>query len=134
MYCNKCRKENPDDAKFCCACGYNMITGKNQNGGEITLKCDECGGTMKVDDWEDEIVCPYCNAKKVLSSSDVVKIKKIEAKLKAKEMDIENQQSQDEHNPVVFKHHIIQELTDNLFMIILFLLLFGFAIFAKLYS
>lgn len=89
MFCNECGAKVPDGSKFCNECGFKFGDVKNQNGIELDLTCDACGGIMKLSKYEENITCPYCGATKVLSSSDEVKLKRIDASLREKEMNME---------------------------------------------
>lgn len=55
----------------------------------ISLKCEDCLGTMDIDENREIISCPYCGSKKIIPMSDAVRIEKIrqEAKLKSEELD-----------------------------------------------
>lgn len=43
----------------------------------ISLKCNECGGILDVDDQKKVLFCPYCGSKELLVESDAVKIEQI---------------------------------------------------------
>ena len=43
----------------------------------ISLKCEDCLGTMEVDEGREILTCPYCGSKKMIPISDAVKIEKI---------------------------------------------------------
>lgn len=55
----------------------------------ISLKCEDCLGTMDIDENREIISCPYCGSKKIIPISDAVRIEKIrqEARLKSEELD-----------------------------------------------
>ena len=44
----------------------------------ISLRCEDCLGTMEVDENREVLTCPYCGSKKMLPVSDAVKIRKME--------------------------------------------------------
>ena len=44
----------------------------------ISLRCEDCLGTMEVDESREVLTCPYCGSKKMLPVSDTVKIRKME--------------------------------------------------------
>ena len=43
----------------------------------ISLKCEDCLGTMEVDENREVLTCPYCGSKKMIPVSDAVKITKL---------------------------------------------------------
>lgn len=43
----------------------------------ISLRCEDCLGTMEVDESREVLTCPYCGSKKMLPVSDAVKITKL---------------------------------------------------------
>ena len=43
----------------------------------ISLKCEDCLGTMEIDEDREVLTCPYCGSKKIIPISDAVKIEKI---------------------------------------------------------
>lgn len=46
----------------------------------VKLRCEDCGGTMMIDEGREVLSCPYCGSKKVIIESDEVKIEKIKSK------------------------------------------------------
>lgn len=57
----------------------------------ISLRCEDCLGTMEVDENREVLTCPYCGSKKMLPVSDAVKIEKIkqEAEIEKTRLDDE---------------------------------------------
>lgn len=55
----------------------------------ISLRCEDCLGTMEVDENREVLTCPYCGSKKMIPISDAVKIEKIkqEAEIEKRKMD-----------------------------------------------
>ena len=44
------------------------------------MKCNECGGTLELNEDRDIICCPYCGSKELIEESDEVKIERIKSK------------------------------------------------------
>ena len=77
MFCSKCGQKISDDSTFCFKCGSSVKGGKSDDIKTIRLKCQECNGTMDVDESKHVLSCPYCGSKKLLVDSDEVKIEQI---------------------------------------------------------
>ena len=50
----------------------------------ISLRCEDCQGTMEIDEDREVLSCPYCGSKKILPVSDAVKIEKIKSQAEVK--------------------------------------------------
>lgn len=73
----------------------------------ISLRCEDCQGTMDVDESKEIITCPYCGSKKILPISDDVRIEKIreESKLKSEQMEHEykaEKEKRDKRHELIF--------------------------------
>lgn len=63
----------------------------------ISLRCEDCMGTMEVDESREILTCPYCGSKKIIPVSDAVKIEQIrqQTELEQKKMDFELKKRKD---------------------------------------
>ena len=61
----------------------------------ISLKCEDCLGTMEIDESRTIISCPYCGSKKIIPESDAVKIEKIKSEKHLKMMEMMQQNSKE---------------------------------------
>ena len=52
------------------------------------MKCNECGGTLELNEDRDIICCPYCGSKELIEESDEVKIERIKSKTRLKEKEL----------------------------------------------
>lgn len=78
MICPNCGNKMEDDSKFCTSCGHKVEKEimSTDEAGYKTLRCNECGGTMKIDEDKNIIRCPYCGSEKLVVESDFVKVAK----------------------------------------------------------
>lgn len=92
MKCIKCNEEIPAGVKFCPGCG--SLTEKNVEERKISLKCDQCGGTLLIDSNKTVVACPYCGNKSLIAENDVVTIERIKTEAN-KEIELEKIKRED---------------------------------------
>lgn len=61
---------------------------------KISLKCENCGGILSVEEGKSVLVCPYCGHKTLIMEDDAVTIEKIRSSAH-KEIELEKIKSND---------------------------------------
>lgn len=78
MYCSKCGYQLDENDNFCPKCGNKVGSSAGNNVRMIRLKCQDCNGTLEIDEKREIVTCPYCGSKNLIPESDAVKIAKIQ--------------------------------------------------------
>lgn len=92
MKCTKCNNEIQNGAAFCSCCGAAV---ENQDSiKKISLKCEQCNGTLTIDSDKTVLECPYCGYQTLIIENDAVKIERIKTSAH-KEIEMEKIKSND---------------------------------------
>lgn len=92
MKCTKCNNEIQHGAAFCSCCGAAV---ENQEPiKKISLKCEQCNGTLTVDSDKTVLACPYCGHQSLIIENDAVTIERIKTSAH-KEIEMEKIKSND---------------------------------------
>ena len=75
MYCNSCGKQIPEGSLYCNYCGRktDSVSGPKF----VLMRCQNCQGTMTIDEGKNILECPYCKSTQLIIESDQVKMQKI---------------------------------------------------------
>lgn len=86
----------------------------------IQLKCQECNGTMNIDENKQVLLCPYCGSKKIIVESDSVKIEQMRTRVELGQQQVDIGQQQLELSKQEYSERMKKrESRDNIFYIIL---------------
>lgn len=77
MYCSKCGYQLDENDNFCPKCGNKVGSSVGNNVRMIRLKCQDCNGTLEIDEKREIAICPYCGSKNLIPESDNVKIERM---------------------------------------------------------
>lgn len=92
MRCLKCNNEIQQGAAFCSHCG--AAVERTETIKKISLRCENCNGTLTVDEDKSVLACPYCGHKTLIVENDAVTIEKIRTSAH-KEIELEKIKSSD---------------------------------------
>lgn len=92
MKCTNCGGEMQEGAKFCPGCGTAVVSQEIVK--KISLKCEQCGGTLAIDSDKTALACPYCGHKSLIIENDAVTIERIKTEAH-KEIELEKIKSED---------------------------------------
>lgn len=92
MKCLNCNKEIPQGSSFCQHCGSPVE--RKDTIKKISLRCEQCNGTLTVDEDKSVLACPYCGHKTLIVENDAVTIEKIRTSAH-KEIELEKIKSSD---------------------------------------
>jgi len=103
----------------------------------IELTCPKCGGTLQTDEKREFIFCEYCGHKIMMETVNV----KIDHNITYKEINKAKIQKEKRKSSVaksirdIFESFfdMISDFFDNLFIIILFILLIGIVVYARMH-
>ena len=87
----------------------------------IQLRCEECGGTMTIDNSRSVLSCPYCGSTKIVADSDEVKMERIRNE-RIKDIEIHKQDQEMEK----WKAHEVERKKSIMYSIIF--VVFGFVL------
>lgn len=84
MRCSKCGKIVPKKAKFCSRCGnlinHSVIPVSESEEMLIQIRCESCGGMIKIREDSEIAVCPYCGSSERVDKNEKIVIEKIKSK------------------------------------------------------
>lgn len=75
MRCPNCNKDINANTSFCPYCGTKAVQTIEPK--KLSLKCQNCGGTLDIDENQTLMCCPFCGSKEIIVESDVVKVERI---------------------------------------------------------
>lgn len=75
MRCRECGARVEEGSKFCMECGAKVIRKKRRQR-LVSLICEDCGGSMDIDENRNLMFCPFCGSKKIYFDDPEVVIEK----------------------------------------------------------
>lgn len=92
MKCTNCNNEIQQGSAFCSYCGAAIENKESIK--KISLKCEQCNGTLTIDGNKNVLGCPYCGHQSLIIENDAVTIERIKTSAH-KEIEMEKIRSND---------------------------------------
>lgn len=107
MKCTKCNSEIQQGAAFCSCCGATVE--RQEPIKRISLKCEQCNGTLTVDSGKTVLACPYCGHQSLIIENDAVAIERIKTSAH-REIEMEKIKSNDRFHQMEIEKEQQQEV------------------------
>ena len=86
----------------------------------LDMKCQNCGGTLKLEADKEVIACPFCGSQKIIIESDEIKAAKLKAEIENRKLDYQIEKDKEMKEEIVLKNL----KKENLVNLLLFALLY----------